>query len=127
MRDKGLHQEVSEHALHGLDLLRLARTLLDPLPTFCPGFIDRKKPALAPTLDQLIGLRNPFRVGGEQPWVLRLGLVKDGLDGLVFCKVECRELRGRIVCRGWRQWRCFDDVGACEEVADNGLAVGFVN
>ena len=125
MRHKGLDEEAPQDALDRLDLDRLACSLRHPLLGLGPGLVQGQEAALAPSLDQLIGLRDELGVGGQQPGIRRLGLVQHARDVGTVGEVDRRELRGRVVRRRRRQRRRLDDGRSCEVVVQDGLAIGF--
>lgn len=124
MRHEWLNQELSQHADHGLHLLRLSSTTSNPRLRLWPGLVQGQETALAPSLDELIWLCNELGAGSEQPRVGDLGLVEDVGDLSVFGEVEGGEPRGRVVCGGFGQRRGLDDWSSGEVVVDDGLAVG---
>lgn len=124
VRHEWLDQKPPEHTVDSLHPLGLARTLCDPVPRLLPGLVEGEKTALASSLDQLIRLRDELGVLLQQPWILDLGLVEDGLDFSIFGEVYRGESRRGIVGCGRRQRSGLDDWSASEVVVEDGLAVG---
>ena len=127
MRDKGLDQEISKGANNRLDLLLLTSSGLDPRSGFRPGLVEGKQPALASSLDQLVWFGDEFHAGGQQPWVGGFRSVEYTLVVGTFREIDGGKLGRRVVCPRGLERRGFDDGGASKVVADNGLAVSFVN
>jgi hypothetical protein len=88
MGHKRLDQELSEVANNVLDLLLLARSLLNPGSCFGPGLVESQETTLASSLDQLIWLCDKLGAWSLQPWVCGFGLVEDSGDLLIFREIE---------------------------------------
>lgn len=124
MRDERLDKELPENADDALDLLILASTLGNPGLGLRPRLVEGQETTLTSTLDELIGLRDEFGAGLEQPRVGDLSLVQDISDIGILSKVQRCQSRRRVVLGGLGKRAGLEDGGTGEVVVDDGLAIG---
>jgi hypothetical protein len=124
VRHERLDEELTQDALHVLDLLNLSGALSNPGLRLSPGLVQGQEAALASPLDQLVGLCYELGAVLEQPRVGDLGLVQDILHSCVLWEVQGSEPRGSVVLGWLRQRGGLDDWGAGEVVVEDGLAIG---